>query len=272
MGNSSAKGNPGQGTRPAGQQKGATEGAAGRTVTNPRAESGRFVPTDTAKKVLEHFGGDPNKALEGYASLEADHTKAKQQLGRMQDQLNRLSGLSEFVEIDPISGAVRLKKSVQDDVAAGGGKEGKAEDNFKKDLNQKLKQKMSIKDGDPVEAWVDAMWDIAKHLSSQAAGAVQGEVGQLKSNSELGLFVIDNPEYLPISQHIQRWLNQQPKAVKDSITMEDAATIVKNRLRKAGVLESTGFKEASAEEREALRNRTSLSGGGSSGGEWQNPR
>lgn len=264
MANPSAKGNPASGgTRPASQQKGATGGAAGQTVTNPRAESGRFVPTDTAKKVLEHFGGDPNKALEGYASLEQAHTKTNQQLQRMQSQLESLQGLSDFVEQDPITGKVRLKKEFQEDVAAGGTKAADARKAFEQQLEQRLGK--IPKDGNPSAAIIETMWEVAQAVAQQAVSAVRNEVGGLNTNNQLSLFLINNPEYMPLGMHIKNWIAKQPTDVQKSITLDEAAIIVKGRLAKTGQLEATGYKEPSDEEIAETRNRTSLSGGSSAG-------
>lgn len=252
------------GSRPSGQQKGATEGAAGRSVTKGPNEPGRLVPTDAAKQILERHGNDPVKLAEHLASLEPEMTKKSQALARATEVIQQLEGLSDFVERDPVSGRIRLKTEAVTALAGGKGNNGgDAAKKFRDDLASNLKTKLSVKDADLGAAFVDTMLEASQFIAKGIMAELKGELGTLKGNSQLGIYLLENPHLAPIAPHIQTWLDRQPKAVRDSISIEDAALIVVNRLKKAGNL-SDDF-EATGEETVDTRKKTALTGGDSGG-------
>lgn len=267
------KGQPASGTRSSGQQNGAAEGAAGRSVTKGPNEPGRLVPTDAAKKVLERHGNDPVKLAEHLASLEVDHGKKSTALARATEVLQQLEGLSSFVERDPISGKIRLKAEAVEGLSGAGGNNGAdAAKKFRDDLANNLKQKLNTKDADLGGAFVDAMLEAAQYQARMIVTELKGELGSLQGNSQLGLYLLQNPHLAPVGPHIQAWLNKQPEAVRKSVSIEDAAVIVVNRLKKAGTLPPEFEAEGDeGEETVDSRKRTALTGGDSGDGDELQP-
>jgi hypothetical protein len=192
----------------------------------------------TGEKILGKF--DDQAGLEkGYTELEGEHGKARARLSRLEDTLESLSGLSDYIEIDQLSGKARIRpEKVQELTGADGS------DVSNKTLKEALVAKFKEKGKEnPSEALVEIIFEAAEHIAGQKVASVRGDVQQVGSETRLVRFLNENPEMEPLVPYVENYFKRQPAKVRAAIDLEDAFAVVKHRLAKSGKLEDIGFKE-----------------------------
>lgn len=252
-----ARGNTGDGTPQTGQPAvGAAEGAAG--VSAPEGQSD--------KRILGRF--DTNEqVVEAYQKLEQEFGKRSNELQVAQEVLQSMSGLAEHVERDPISGKVKLKDEVLSKLGKGGDTSVKDHASLRASLMEKFTSGLESKE--PAGAFVDVVLEAADAMIADrikgVQSQVQGDLQDVQGNTELERYIRKNPEMEPLVEHVGAWLQNVPRAARAGIKLEDAFGVVKEKLRKSGKLESTGYEEPS-DDASSSRGRTRLTGGSSGGG------
>jgi hypothetical protein len=197
-------------------------------------------------KILGRF--KDQKALEdSYQKLEAEHNRKSQRLQQAETLFTKLEGISDMVVENPLTGQIELKPELKEKLGKGeaGGRE-----SVREALRESLKVKFNQKsEKDPTEAIVDTILEAAEVLSNEAAGrverSVRADLGTMATMTEMDRYLTENPEDEVISQHVQAWINSKPTSLRKSIAIDEAFTVVREKLRKSGALEDLGYKAGS---------------------------
>lgn len=242
------KGNPQQGTRPSGAAGSGKSAAVGAADASTAA---------AVKKVLARFGNDPSKVAKAYGDLEKKVSLQGTQISRMTATLDSFGSIADQLEVDPMTGKARIKESARP-------KDGapiKASGVDKAALMAALDTGMKDKTKNPTEVLVDAIITAATGIAQGTVAGLQGDMRKSGVEGRVAAHILQNPRHKPLQPFLVNWMEKQPESVQNSISLDEAAIIIKARLKRNGALEELGISDTDDED-EVDPSATHLTGGG----------
>jgi len=241
MSKAADRGNP-SGTPQSGQPTtGTPEGASG--ASDPKGQSD--------KKILGRFNtqADLEKA---YKELEDRDGKNSATLQEAKRLVQSLRGMSDFVERDPVSGEIKFKKEIADKLSGSGEKSpGYDRDAIKATLTKQFNE--GLASGDPAGAFIDTVIRAAEQIAESKAQGVRTEVGgrvaEVQGQTELDRYLRENPHMESLVPHVGEFLRGVPASARSRMQLGDAFEVIREKLKRTGELEGTGYREPSSDNR-----------------------
>lgn len=194
--------------------------------------------------------GTPEKLILGKYKTQADFEKAHAELekkygedrtriSRLEGTLESLQGVSDFIEMDPVTGQARVKMERIKELA-----DSQDSDKSGKDLKERLLEAFKSKSKeDPGNALMDLVFEAAEHIATKKMGNIKGDVDAVRGSSQLTRYLSLNPHDEVLVPYVHRYFQKVAPAVRSSIELDDAFEVVKAKLKKAGRLEEIGYEE-----------------------------